>query len=191
MINNDLFFEMLNNVEETSDTDNKNICFITNDALTESHVKLTCGHTFNYYPLYREIVKQKCSERNKLNHLALSMIECPYCRKVQNGILPYIKMSGVRRIKGVNSPKEWTLKTKKCKECNKICVDDYCSKTCERINNKCSCLIKPKNKELVIRQCYNKCIQIIQNGDETIKMCGIHYNQYNKKGISALNLLKK
>ena len=195
MINNQLFFEMLNeveyNIDNDNDNDNKKICYITNDALTDTHITLSCNHSFNYYPLYQEIVKQKCSIRNRLNHLALWMIECPYCRKPQNGILPYTKMPGVRRIKGVNSPKEWALITKNCKTCNEPCVHTYCSKHCEKINNKCVCLIKPKYKGLDIRQCHNKCIQIIQNGDEPIKLCGIHYNQYTKKGISALNLLKK
>ena len=137
------------------------------------------------------VVSAMGSTTDKLNHLAVWMIECPYCRKSQNGILPYTKMPGVRRIKGVNSPKEWSLITKNCKECNKPCIDLYCSKTCERINNKCNCLIKPKYKGQPSRQCHNKCIQIVQNGDESIKLCGIHYNQYTKKGISALNLLKK
>ena len=182
-----MFFKLLNDSTHNVDIVDKKICYITNEELNRTSVLLPCNHSFNYYPLYQEIIKQKCSIRNRLNHLSLEMIECPYCRQVHNGILPYKKMQGVRRIKGVNSPKEWSLITNKCKECNEPCIDDYCSNGCKKINNQCQCLIKSKIEP---RRCYNKGILLIENEDSIVKLCGIHYNQYNKKGITGLNLLK-
>ena len=187
MINNESFFKLLNESTDNVDNLDKKICYITNDELDDTSISLPCNHSFNYYPLYQEIVKQKCSIRNKLNHLLLREIECPYCRQVHNGILPYKKIPGVRKIKSVNSPKEWCLNINKCKECNKLCVDDYCSNECKKINNQCHCIIKNK---LGVRKCYNKGTHTIQDKYTTIKLCGIHYNQYNKKGITGLNLLK-
>ena len=58
---------------------------------------------------------------------------------------------------------------------------------CNKINNQCHCIIKNK---LGVRKCHNKGIHSIENDDKPIKLCGIHYNQYNKKGITGLNLLK-
>ena len=187
MINNEMFFELLNESTNIVDNVDKKFCYITNEELNDTSICLPCNHSFNYYPLYEEIVKQKCSIRNKLNHLSLGAIECPYCRIYHNGILPYKKLPGVRRIKGVNTPKEWCLITNKCKECNKPCTDDYCSSKCNKINNQCHCIIKNK---LGVRKCHNKGIHSIENDDKPIKLCGIHYNQYNKKGITGLNLLK-
>jgi len=187
MINNEMFFKLLNDSPYNVENVDKKICYITNDELNDTSVILPCNHSFNYYPLYLEILKQKRSIRNRLNHLSLWMIECPYCRQVHNGILPYKKMQGVRRIKGVNSPKEWYLNTKKCKKCNKPCIDDYCSNECKKIIDQCNCLIKRKSG---VGRCYNKGILIIENEDSIVKLCGIHYNQYNKKGITGLNLLK-
>jgi hypothetical protein len=187
MINNEMFFNLLKDSTYDADNVDKKICYITNEDLTDTSVSLPCNHSFNYYPLYQEIIKQKCSIRNRMNHLSLWMIECPYCRQLHNGILPYKKLSGVRRIRGVNSPKEWILITKKCKECNEPCIDEYCSKGCNKLYNQCRCLIKSK---LGSRRCHNKGLLIIENEDSIIKLCGIHYNQYNKKGITGLNLLK-
>ena len=84
-----MFFKLLNDSTHNVDIVDKKICYITNEELNRTSVLLPCNHSFNYYPLYQEIIKQKCSIRNRLNHLSLEMIECPYCRQVHNGILPY------------------------------------------------------------------------------------------------------
>ena len=75
-----MFFELLNESTHNVENVNKKFCYITNEELNDTSISLPCNHSFNYYPLYEEIVKQKCSIRNKLNHLSLGAIECPYCR---------------------------------------------------------------------------------------------------------------
>jgi len=36
-------------------------CLITDDKLTKDHITLECGHKFNYVPLFKEVLFQKCS----------------------------------------------------------------------------------------------------------------------------------
>ncbi len=36
-------------------------CLITDDKLRKDHVTLKCGHRFNYIPLFKEVLFQKCS----------------------------------------------------------------------------------------------------------------------------------
>ena len=79
-------FELL----DKEDKDDKNICLITNNTLENDHVKLSCGHAFNYGPLFNEVVKQKCTYNSlEVTRLKNNEIKCPYCRTIQKGLLPY------------------------------------------------------------------------------------------------------
>tara|TARA_B100001059_G_C17838349_1_gene589917 strand:+ start:6686 stop:7258 length:573 start_codon:yes stop_codon:yes gene_type:complete len=190
-MNNDTFFKLLNEPVEIEDSiEDINKCYISDEVLDDTSVTLECKHSFNYYPLYQEIIKQKHSYRNKLNHLKLGNIECPYCRRVQNKLIPYKKLSGVRRIRGVNSPKEWCMMANRCLVCLDPCSSTFCCKGHDNLYNKCNCMVIHK-KTKTSRQCNNKGIFTIKEGDRDIKVCGIHHNQYNQKGISKLNLFKK
>ena len=42
-------------------------------------------------------------------------MKCPYCRTIYDGILPYVNIEGVKRIKYVNSPINKCIKLNKCK----------------------------------------------------------------------------
>ena len=42
-----------------SDTDAR--CLITDEKLRKDHITLKCGHKFNYVPLFKEVLYQKCS----------------------------------------------------------------------------------------------------------------------------------
>ena len=68
-------------------------CLISQTPLTETHVRLECGHAFNYIPLYNEL-------RNTVK--GKKRIQCPYCRKLQSTLLPYYKLPGVAKVKYVN-----------------------------------------------------------------------------------------
>ena len=41
------------------DNNNKKLCLISNQPLMDDSIKLKCNHTFNYQPLFMEILKQK------------------------------------------------------------------------------------------------------------------------------------
>ena len=84
--------------------DMRELCLISSAPLTKSHIVLTCNHKFNYIPLFNDIVKQKKIRRFNNNDLEINQFRCPYCRIIQNEVLPFISTEIKERINGVNSP---------------------------------------------------------------------------------------
>ncbi len=191
-MDNDTFFKLLNETMEDPTLEQVDKCYISDEPLNDTRVTLNCNHSFNYYALYQEIIKQKHSVRNKLNHLQNHCLECPYCRQIQTTLIPYRKIKGVRRIRGVNSPKEWCMSdlTKQCLVCSAPCARSFCCVGHDKLYNKCHCLVQSKKLKYE-HQCHNKGIFMIEEKDKTLKLCGIHHNQYKKYGITKLNLFKK
>jgi len=85
--------------------DNSELCLISNLPLKNNFVQLKCGHKFNYEPLYKDIFNHKkrfnSLEQSK-NKLGLQQIRCPYCRNIQNELLPYYEELGFPKENGVN-----------------------------------------------------------------------------------------
>jgi hypothetical protein len=82
-----------------------NLCLITNQPLIENYFEMSCGHKFNYLPLYYDLKnhKQKFNGmESTASHLKLDEIRCPYCRKKHKGVLPYYEDLGLAKINGVN-----------------------------------------------------------------------------------------
>jgi hypothetical protein len=102
------FYESLNKLIENdtnNDTENDKICLITNEPLTEFFVSLSCGHTFNYKPLYYDLLNYKSKFVNlefSSNKLGLNEIRCPYCRCKINQLLPYHEELGLELVNGIN-----------------------------------------------------------------------------------------
>jgi hypothetical protein len=46
---------------QTSSSNNTLCCLITDEPLRKDHITLSCGHKFNYVPLFKEVLFQKCS----------------------------------------------------------------------------------------------------------------------------------
>lgn len=121
-----------------------NICLISQQQLTKSHIKLPCQHTFNYIPLLNEAIKQKQINVYETCRLKTNQLKCPYCRTVFDKLLPYIPSECDDRIYGVNFPFkhcmenniqcDWeTVDKGKCIiKCNKpaqyIAEQSYCKK---------------------------------------------------------------
>jgi len=107
--NIDFFSELYKSldVEEThhkNESDN-NLCLITNQPLTDKFVELNCSHKFNYLPLYNDIYNHKKKFNNMegtSSSLKVNEIRCPYCRKKQQGVLPYYSELISEKINGVN-----------------------------------------------------------------------------------------
>jgi hypothetical protein len=60
------FFKELQNISTSSTSDAAhadavNRCLLTDEELRPDAVTLKCGHSFNYIPLYKEVLFQKCS----------------------------------------------------------------------------------------------------------------------------------
>jgi hypothetical protein len=92
-----------NNNNNMNDVETVNHCLITGEPLVKHYQTLECGHIFNYIPLYL-YVKQSKYKFNYLEHtpLKITQIKCPYCRNIQNELLPYIEEFDFPKIPGVN-----------------------------------------------------------------------------------------
>jgi hypothetical protein len=108
--NVDFFAELYKSLDVNEDTNknesDNNLCLISKLPLTEKFIQLTCGHKFNYIPLYNDIVNHKLKFNNMestQSHLKINQIRCPYCRTVQNDLLPYYDdIPGVKKLHKVN-----------------------------------------------------------------------------------------
>jgi len=115
------------NLGEDQDQDQDNYCLLTKEPLENIHIKLACGHKFNYVPLYREVVMQKTTGMTSTGYytthsLKRNEIKCPYCRTVQDKLLPYLEYDGVNKTMGVNHPKTLSMSVQTCThiiECKK------------------------------------------------------------------------
>lgn len=99
----------------TSFNDNKDIntvinsvddlCLISNLQLTHNYVELKCGHKFNYEPLFKDIFNHKKKFNNMeqiKTKLKQNQIRCPYCRNIQDELLPYYENLGYPKEHGIN-----------------------------------------------------------------------------------------
>ena len=131
-IEDDLEFYNMLYSELKKEESNKEIkrCLISKQPLNDTRIKLMCGHEFNYNPLYREIKKQKMQH----NHLSIirlkkNQLQCPYCRNIQDKVLPFKPYEGVTKCYGVNSPPSYEMLMDKC---------SYIFKSGKRKNKACS-----------------------------------------------------
>jgi hypothetical protein len=114
---NDLFFSSLHSDIDTLDTlPSDQICLISQVPLEEHFQTLTCGHSFNYIPLYKYIYH--CTTQVEYNNTMLTFpyiaFKCPYCREVQHKLIPYIPLEGVSEIYGVNTHKRYIRRKTTC-----------------------------------------------------------------------------
>jgi hypothetical protein len=77
-------------------------CLITNEKLTKGYVTLLCNHSFNYIPLYNDLLHHKKTLYLDTQMLKTNEIRCPYCRNKQSVLLPYYECMGVQKINGIN-----------------------------------------------------------------------------------------
>ena len=114
--NFDFYIELKNSLEvdvkydENNET-NKDIyncqeietCLISNVKLDNNFVQLKCGHKFNYGPLFKDILNYKKKFNNmEQTKLKSNEIRCPYCRKIQQDLLPYYTELAFPKEHGVN-----------------------------------------------------------------------------------------
>lgn len=135
VIESDFFSQLKNMVNESEcdgddgngdhHTNNKNTeneencCLLTKEPLQHIHIVLACGHKFNYIPLYREVIAQKTvglsSSGYYISHsLKKNEIKCPYCRNIQDKLLPYLEYDGIKKIVNVNYPTKLSMTTQPC-----------------------------------------------------------------------------
>lgn len=115
------FFAELEKLEENPCSE-KNVCLLTGLPLEHNHIVLPCNHTFNYPAIFNEVIAQKTQHTQygysyglDTARLTLGQVKCPYCRHVDNNLLPYTPMPGFNtRIRGVNSPAYLCRQSQSC-----------------------------------------------------------------------------
>jgi uncharacterized Zn finger protein (UPF0148 family) len=138
--------ELYKSLDDPAFEDEQELCLITNAPLTENWVKMECNHKFNYVPLYNDILNHK-KNFNKLERRILKSgeIRCPYCRNIQNTLLPYHDISGVKLTHGVNYFDETIDKQ------NKITLDNgYAQGVCAYSVKYCTVLENGIKSEQVV-----------------------------------------
>jgi hypothetical protein len=131
------------NGENSKLENDNNICLIDGSKLKEnSYIELNCGHKFNYISLLNDVKEDKYSRSknysyyiNAYNKLNDNQLRCPYCRQIQDCILPYFPEIVPEKIRYVNFPMYLTMGNNTC---------DYIFKTGKNKSNKCG------------RKCYRK-----------------------------------
>ncbi len=111
------FYQSLQQEEEVDYSDT-NKCLITHEPLDPTTaVILECHHTFNYLPLYQYVLTSKTTKFTNLEstRLKASQIKCPFCRHVQNTLLP-LPPPGVeaQAVHGVNTIEYSAVMAGKC-----------------------------------------------------------------------------
>lgn len=191
IIEDDLDFKDELNKLLNEDDNNDDKCLITNLRLEKPYVELICGHKFNYTAILNEVSSQKNNfyEKKKLNY---KQIRCPYCRNIQNNLLPQLKDYPL--ITGVNSPYKFCMFLNKCcyrnknnALCNVGTNEQYCKKHVNIINKvKSRCVCKTASGE----RCKNGGMKYLLNDNEHV-LCKIHFNKYNKSCDEDKKLLLK
>ena len=123
-------------LEEENNNDDET-CLISGYTLEENHIKLECNHKFNYKHIYNEVHKQKTQPwHSEVSKVRNNQLKCPYCRNIQNGILPY--RDNYPKVRYVNWPPSLMMLPDECiytfssgkrkgLACGKKCNGKYCT----------------------------------------------------------------
>jgi hypothetical protein len=144
----DFYGELQKNIEAPKQNDRETSvamdiekCLITGEELDESVIELECGHKFNYMAILQDLISYK-SHHNKIGYsysdnlnLKEHEIRCPYCRQIQENLLPYLPDIESQKYKGVNYPLPLCMGKNECSYVfksgkNKGC---QCGKRCFRL----------------------------------------------------------
>ena len=167
--------------DESDEETDEPRCLITYLKLTKDHIKLSCNHSFNYEPLYLDIIRQKNPKFNRMEHMRLTpnSFRCPYCRYVHNKLIPFKKCNdSIKQIHGVNYPEHWTMKLYKCQykfksgkrkglECCKGTNEKYCKQHDTILKKKAE---KEMQNEVVGN--FPSCCAVLISGKRKGQVCG-------------------
>ena len=119
--NNIDFYGELN--KESDDDFYEERCLISQQPLEDDHISLVCGHKFNYDPLFNDVYfHKKRYQHLETNRLQEHQLRCPYCRNIQNSLLPLrdgkAVVVGVNLLKGEEEFEETLKRMQKMADCN-------------------------------------------------------------------------
>jgi hypothetical protein len=150
------FYSELNNSGDINsiislNSPNELNCLISKEKLNDNFITLPCNHSFNYIPLYNEVILQKTMPNSlETSRLSPHQIRCPYCRTIVNKLLPYIPLNNVEKIINVNYPLNKCMKHLDCGK--KLKNGNLCSKNAYKKNGQIYCdqhwkIINEKNEK--------------------------------------------
>ena len=109
------FYKQLHDLESDSESDDEQLCLLTKMPLDQNNVVLPCKHSFNLYPLYKEVYNQKLRTSTsylETNRLNFNQMKCPYCRQIFDFVLPHVRINKQMGFhNGVNSPEKICMKS--------------------------------------------------------------------------------
>ena len=173
------FYKLLNSDSNKIEND---ICLISRQPLDNTKTTLVCGHTFNYINIYKEICNQKTNNSFRKN-LRKNQLQCPYCRVVQDKVLPYLCLPYVKRIKYVNSPNSLEYLNNIC--CYKLKNNKLCNKPCHE-NGLCNRHFNQDKKNKLHENYLNGSKPITNYEKLSVVVLKQLLKQKNIKGISKL-----
>ena len=182
---------------DDSGTGDDEVCLISQEPLVEPVIELGCGHRFNYLPIYLEVCEQKRTTSEGGNHLETTrllprQLKCPYCRKIDDGILPFFDVAGVEKKRWVTTPRRWAICRNTCsyvlrsgKRKGQCCGLPSHGRVCEihwkpavepKSTVQCSAVLKsgPRKGMQCSLQCCSKAL------GEDLKYCTRHYRAFTK-----------
>ena len=177
--------QLLEGLCEDEDSVNTSPCLISGDKLDNQFITLSCKHKFNYCPIFYEIKHQKEFTKLETCRLKRYQIKCPYCRNVQNGIIPFNKDYPDLKMDGVNWPPSRVSKNNECMAiiksgkrkgdyCAKPCFDKLCNmhnRTSKSINGvTCMAVIKSGPRKGQTCGCTCRTTE-----SKTLKLCKRHF----------------
>ena len=162
-------------VEEHETTCDINICPISKQPI-QNNITLKCGHSFEYYNLFNELVK---------NGNTTKFHKCPYCRSRYNGFIPYYDIS--------NMNKYYNIKKKLSNFNNEYLQCEYvfksgnkkglkCNKCAHQFNHGNFCFshkdMKEKKNKPKTYEIKPQCCHILKNGNRCKKACSKNNDTY-------------
>lgn len=184
------FYEELKNFTKSSHDEeviDENFCYITKEKSTdiENIIKLTCGHTFDYKPIFYELLNQYIHYKTCMHSTGYKTFTyiCPYCRKsigFSSIIIPYKENLIDIKVYGINTLEdEYKIEPIKFINLNKIakCGVLSCNKlSMINLKNISYCAthyeiqksIEKINYQLMINK---KCSAILKSGKNKGKQC--------------------
>jgi trehalose utilization protein len=104
------FYKQLHELDSEEEDDDDQICLLTKIPLDQNKIVLPCNHSFNLYPLYKEVCNQKLRTSTsylETNRLNFNQMKCPYCRQIFDFVLPHVRINKKMGFhNGVNSPEK-------------------------------------------------------------------------------------
>ena len=164
----DFYAELKKNIESNTKVEesDEEFCLVTGEKLDETAIELECGHKFNYKAIFNDMYAYRYhKERNTYSysdhlHLREHEIRCPYCRQIQENLLPYLPDIEPTRARGVNYPPSLCMGKNTCSYVFKSGKNKgaMCGKKCYR--EMCNQHFKPKQE----------CSKVELNRDTLVKM---------------------